>query len=227
MENQPVTSAPAHLPLLSAVRAALGAAIFHSLPVAGTLAGDPEKLPQDALAQNAGVSRSTISKYMASRLADDGTVNPDLETLCKLASALNVPPAFLLMTPADWTKLGQAAADSASWINDPEVRKIVYSVRQRRPGPVDRGKSAIDLARRLGVLPHESAKAAPRDDAFADIPDHWRQQQAELQHRSRLGVLTATALPPIGTRENSDDHLNELIALLCICTLIGAATNAI
>jgi transcriptional regulator with XRE-family HTH domain len=51
------------------------------------------------------ISRSTLTKLVNEKV---GKANPDLDTLCRLAAMLNVPPAFLLMTKDDWTRLFRA-----------------------------------------------------------------------------------------------------------------------
>lgn len=55
-------------------------------------------LSQEALAVDAGVDRSYVGRI------ERGVENPTVETLDKLASALGVPPAELLMQP----KAGEA-----------------------------------------------------------------------------------------------------------------------
>lgn len=52
-----------------------------------------------------GIARSTL------RALKSPTANPDLDTLDRLAAALGVPPAFLLMRPQDWQLLANAVAD--------------------------------------------------------------------------------------------------------------------
>ncbi|WP_152594770.1 helix-turn-helix transcriptional regulator [Massilia sp. BSC265] len=55
--------------------------------------GEPAKMTQHELANRSGVARSTIAKYVAHNARSTGEINPDLETICRLAKALNVPPA--------------------------------------------------------------------------------------------------------------------------------------
>jgi transcriptional regulator with XRE-family HTH domain len=70
-------------------------------------AGRPGKLRIADLMRSTGMSRTTISPLM-----DKDAVtcrNPDLATLHKIAQALGIPLAFLLMTPRDWVVLQKAA----------------------------------------------------------------------------------------------------------------------
>lgn len=63
------------------------------------------------VAESAGISRSTLTRLTraptsnSSGTGENGAANPDLDTLCRLAATLNIPPAFLLMTPQDWNRL--------------------------------------------------------------------------------------------------------------------------
>ena len=51
---------------------------------------------------------SPITDAFLSRIGTIFSVNPDLETLSDIANALNVPPAFLLMSSSDWMLIVRA-----------------------------------------------------------------------------------------------------------------------
>lgn len=68
--------------------------------------GDLQQMQKSKLAIDSNLSSGTITKLTSS--ADTQDVKPDLETICKIGHALNVSPAFLLMTPRDWSVLLQA-----------------------------------------------------------------------------------------------------------------------
>jgi transcriptional regulator with XRE-family HTH domain len=53
-------------------------------------------------------SDSPITDEFLSRIGTIFSVNPDLETLSDIANALNVPPAFLLMSSSDWLLIVRA-----------------------------------------------------------------------------------------------------------------------
>lgn len=81
--------------------------------------GALDALSQTQLAERAGMGRSTLAKYLGGR-SDETPANPDLDIICRLAEAVGVPPAILLMRPQDWASLGsgmltfqQAIRDSA------------------------------------------------------------------------------------------------------------------
>ena len=92
------------------------------LRVAGGISesGELINIQKSELAELSGLSKGTITK-----LTDTGAyqgAKPDLETLCKLAYALNVSPAFLLMTPTDWGLLLQAFG-ALRMLENPEGEK--------------------------------------------------------------------------------------------------------
>lgn len=70
--------------------------------------GYPEKLTQDKLSKASGVARSTLAMHVELDADSDRSPNPKLEQICRIADALDVPPAFLLMRDEDWTRLAQA-----------------------------------------------------------------------------------------------------------------------
>lgn len=210
-------SVEAHKPLLDETRRALAQAIFHAMQVAGEPENHyPAKLGQEALAERAGISRSTVAKYLSAKDSDESLVNPDLETVCKLAAALNIPPALLLMTPSDWSKLAQAVTDAAASVQDATVRKIIAELERDRPGAARRGAAALRLAEQLGV--HQRRRQSINDTQ--DIPEHWLEAQAQARRRSQLGILSATALPPVG-----DLKTDQRTILLSLCAILGASTN--
>lgn len=207
----------AHKPILSETRQALANAIFRSMQVTGEPEnGYPSKLGQEALAERAGVARSTIAKYLSAKDTHESMVNPDLETVCKLATALNIPPAFLLMTSSDWSKLAQAAADAVVSSQDSIVKKIVSDLERNRIGASRRGEACLRLAERLGVR----ARRNESPESKESIPIHWQEAQLKVAQRSEIGILSATALPPIDGLPTEQKTI-----LLSLCAILGASTN--
>ncbi len=211
-------SVETHKTVLDETRRALAQAIFHAMQVAGEPDDGeyPAKLGQEALAERAGISRSTVAKYLSAKDSDESHVNPDLETVCKIAAALNVPPALLLMTASDWSRLAQAVTDAATSILDPVVKQTVTDLARDRLGAVRRGEAGLRIGGRLGVHQHRRKSISDTKD----VPTHWLEAQSEARRRSRLGILSATAIPPIG-----DLSTEQRIILLSLCAILGASTN--
>lgn len=81
--------------------------ITAALRVAGPdSAGKPSKLRQVDVMRRTGVSRTTLRPLLET--TETGQRNPDFTTLHKMAQAIGVPLAFLLMTPDDWRVLIKA-----------------------------------------------------------------------------------------------------------------------
>lgn len=98
-----------HFGLYGEVQESFVANLIRVRRVAGGIdsdSGDLMQMHKGTLASKSGLSSGTITKLTSS--ADVQDAKPDLETLCKLGHALNVSPAFLLMTPRDWKLLLQA-----------------------------------------------------------------------------------------------------------------------
>lgn len=215
--STPAAPSGPHRSLLDETRRALAQAIFHAMQIAGEPENDaPKRLSQEALAERAGISRSTVAKYLSAKDSNEQIVNPDLETVCKIASALNIPPAFLLMTTSDWSKLTQAVANAATSIQDPVIRQVVSELARDRPNPARRGEAALRIAARLGVYQRQSKSI----DGTQDIPQRWIEAQSEARLQSQLGILCATSLPPLGDLNN--EHRTILLSL---CAILGASTN--
>lgn len=78
-----------------------------ALRVAGQdRAGKPSKMRQVDIMRITGMSRTTLRPLLDT--SKSNSRNPDLATLNKLALAIGVPLAFLLMTPRDWRVLIKA-----------------------------------------------------------------------------------------------------------------------
>ena len=66
--------------------------------------GEPARKTRASLSEHSNVKLSTLSTYMTSVDSDEGR-KPGLDKLCRLAEALGLPPALLLMTADDWSRL--------------------------------------------------------------------------------------------------------------------------
>lgn len=105
MSNDSDHTSP-HQTLYYSVQEAFVGNLVHAARVAGEMVGDEVNgLNKTLLAEISGLSKGTITKLTSS---DPEDARPDLETLCKIGQALNISPAFLLMTSRDWSVLIQA-----------------------------------------------------------------------------------------------------------------------
>lgn len=85
----------------------LALSVTAALRVAGPdRAGKPNKLRQVDVMRLTGMSRTTLRPLLDT--TESSQRNSDLTTLNKLAQAIGVPLAFLLMTPTDWRVLIKA-----------------------------------------------------------------------------------------------------------------------
>ncbi len=96
--------------------------LTRALRVAGGISpsGKILHMSKGELAALSGLSKGAITELTSTVAAED--VKPKLETLCKLAYALNISPAFLLMTPRDWGLLLQAFG-TLEMLRNPEGEK--------------------------------------------------------------------------------------------------------
>lgn len=85
----------------------LALSLTAALRVAGPgRSGKPNKLRQVDVMRRTGMSRTTLRPLLDT--TEPSQRNPDLATLHKLAQAIGVPLAFLLMTPQEWRVLIKA-----------------------------------------------------------------------------------------------------------------------
>jgi transcriptional regulator with XRE-family HTH domain len=86
-------------------RLALGTNMAKVCEVAGTVHDENiEGISNTTLHKKTGIARDAIQKFIDGENTK-GVSNPDLKTLCRLASELGIPPAFLLMSSDDWRRL--------------------------------------------------------------------------------------------------------------------------
>lgn len=98
-----------HATLYGEVQESFVANLIRARRVAGGVdadSGELQQMQKGKLASVSDLSSGTVTKLTSS--ADTEDVKPDLETICKLGHALNISPAFLLMTSRDWSLLLQA-----------------------------------------------------------------------------------------------------------------------
>lgn len=175
--------------ILSKIRSALAENLRSALSVAGENIECDESLPIKkmswaALSEKTGIAKSTIAKLLDNK--KNG--NPDLATLCRLAEALNVPPAFLLMTPADWNLITQTLPNlstTSGWVDNYLTNAVSRT---------DKVQIGIEIAKKLSLY-------SGRPKVYLELHDYAGVKKPEMDKltrestiRQRLSILTITAM---------------------------------
>jgi transcriptional regulator with XRE-family HTH domain len=164
------------------------------LRVAGGLSDNGELLnmQKNELAETSGLSKGTITKLTDTSAYQDA--KPDLETLCKLAHALNVSPAFLLMTPSDWELLLQAIG-TLRMLDNPDGEKerpLVTILEESTVRQVDdAARSGLKLIQTL----------------------HGEDYSSPERRRQRRGILVMTAVAQNAVRRQGKAKKMQATAL--------------
>lgn len=202
--------------LYKAAQKVVGQNLFNAMQVAGEREGESAKMTQHELFKRTGVARSTIAKYLAGK-DTASTANPDLETLCRLAKALNVSPGLLLLTPDDWEQLAQAAQMMLQAADDEVILEAVEELRNGRGRAIERGACGLKILERADLYAPSSPVAA--SELVGMRPKLVNEQRAE-QSMKRKGIAVASAVAPLGQLK-PQYH----VPVLWMCAYLGAATN--
>lgn len=180
--------------ILKKTRRGFSANLLRAMQVSGTTeSGDPKKLTQQHLSQNSGIARSTISKY----LTQHAEANPDLETLCRLASALNISPALLLMSEEDWLQLARALLEVGHVKNNESISTMIAELgKEQNNRPLTRAATVMRMAKYIGV------------SNFND---------STLSKKMQQGILATAAMPM-----HPDFEQGIYTHLLPLCIVMGA-----
>ena len=165
------------------------------------------KLPHEALRKKTGIARSTISKLTRGVTKSGMEANPDLDTICRLAWALNIPPFFLLMTQEDWSKLASAFRTINIIIDDNDLRESLNTTIG-----TDKVIAGLDLAERLNIYPTQPL-AGYDAEAPSDLQDEMREDIDRRNQRAKLSILCATAISQYSARESNRLMLTAIGAI--------------
>ena len=172
--------------------------------------GTAKNISKRALIQQAGIGRSTLYNMT------NGSANPDLQTLSRIAAAFNVPLSFLLMSPKEWLHLAHALADLGSAFNDEDATKIMAQAMQEQK-PRQRSQHSLALARRLGVY------SPPRHNASlpkVKTATHWKAKQTDMDLQRRRAIRATASLP-----DYNELDINAAKTAFTLCILMGAVTR--
>ncbi|PIG25517.1 MULTISPECIES: helix-turn-helix domain-containing protein [Janthinobacterium] len=189
--------------LMAAQRRALAENMLAAMDVAGAPGrdGQPGKLNQSDLAAATGIARSTLSRFVTENT--DKPPNPDLDTLCRIAEALNIPPFFLLMGKSDWVKMAEAVKAYLLVMDDVELSEAMNNYTQKH-----KVLAGIELAQRFDMYqPDENVVAA------SDRHEEIQADLARRSERSRRAILSATAVSQLSSREKNRVLLTTIGAI--------------
>jgi DNA-binding Xre family transcriptional regulator len=178
----------------------LAANLTAALAVAGTADeyGRPRRLKSTQLQRDTKIARSTLrtlKTYSKTR-----EVNPDLQTLNRIAKALEIPVAFLLFGPNEWQALLRAVDDMALMLVAAEKLEEEASL----AGP----QAAVQILRKLKVYPFVAPNHAGASEAQQGALD-------QLNESRRRTTLVAAALAQAAARDRkSHKRLTALAASL-------------
>lgn len=195
--------------LFEAVSREFVEALRRSLNVAGLdEAGEPKEMSKTALANRAGISRSTLAKYLGTG-QDEAAANPSLEVICRLADTLGVPPAFLLMRPKDWASIARGADHFISAVQNPAAKHLLFTLTAKTTlGSSDVARAAVELGRILQTV--------------EDVSDPLLTEEVR-EFRKATKTSTATVAASIPFRHDGVS-ISHLPVLLCLCGLVGVST---
>lgn len=188
-----------------------GQALAENLKTLLEVGGDANQtgpLPVARLHAETGIAKSTLFKLCGDQSARE-LGNPDLETLCRLADTLRVPPALLLMSRDDWRALIGALAGLNIAVSSPLMEELT-----QKTEPSEMAGVGLKLARSLTLYPEPVPKLADSDSPAYRALEHETARRNELRRRA---ILSTTAL--LQDQARSGEALK-------ICTAIGAMMGA-
>jgi transcriptional regulator with XRE-family HTH domain len=184
-------------------------ALRRSMRVAGQDEnGAPDAMSQTDLAERAGVGRSTLAKYLGGR-PDENSANPDLGIICRLADAVGIPPALLLMRPQDWSSLGSGMLTFLRAFEDPKFKSLATELQGLESTTSQR---VAEASLRMGEL--LKTVQDPNDSKVS-------QEIRDFRRASRVSISTTAASIPFRMDGVATSHLP---ALLTICSILGTTT---
>jgi transcriptional regulator with XRE-family HTH domain len=195
-------------------RNALGKNFLSARQVAGTGKDEITKATSNTAIHNkTGIARSTLQKIIDGK-NNKGPSNPDLETICRLAWALNIPPAFLLMSSDDWKRLIFSINTMQTTVQQNEVlyTSIIQSIKH------DKATAGLKLIKKLGTYPDKlnAIDESEFDRLSKDID--------KINETKLLSILSMTAIaqsyestaPSNSSQKSREDYMATLTTLAAI-----------
>ena len=158
--------------------------------------GSPSRLSAAAVQRETGIARSTLRTLR--QATSEAGANPDLHTLTRLADALGIPVAFLLMRPQDWDSLQRAVFEAP--------QHLAAANELRGSSAVVAGDLAENVLRRSGVHPEQ-----PPIGDYGDKAELAR-MKARNEWRRRTCTVAAALMQQAARSRNSQIALTALAA---------------
>lgn len=195
---------------------ALGSNMDKALEVAATEKDEDVKRMSLTALQN----KSTIHRTTLSNFADNKNPNPDLKTICKLAHALNVPPAFLLMTHDDWRQLISAINIMQNTVQaDSKLSSYVKASIKS-----EKATAGLKLVKMLKMYPDKQERP---DDVDYQQRESIEQDLNRRNDIKRQSVLAMTAIAQnVGATVSANDSTKTREEYLAILTTLAAIFGA-
>lgn len=205
-------------PLAESMRNTFAQNLTAALNVAGEESDDSEsrisRMTQEELHQKTRISKSTLSKLMNGKTNGGMQSNPDLETICRIAASINIPPAFLLMSGSDWQRLIGALNGLSDALSDTNLENDILIAKGN-----DKIKVGIELAKKLGLYSENavSSKFELEDIQASEKHEDIKRDIANKNEIKRLAILTTTAV-----LQNSARNLQDTPLLTAMGVILGA-----
>lgn len=198
--------------LASAMRKTIAGNLEYALEVAGIDDGKSiKKMKLTEFSRKTNVSRSTLTKLMLEKTSKGIRSNPDLNTICRLAAALNLPPAFLLMSSSDWKRLLGALDGLQEALSGPYLDK--QTLEEAGNNTVSCG---VKLVEKMKLYSNKTPYAlAPQE---AGVRQLEIDQDTELQNVMKLLAIRTTTAITQGSAKNGRD----MAILIAIGAIFGA-----
>ncbi|UJJ56838.1 MULTISPECIES: helix-turn-helix domain-containing protein [Rhodanobacter] len=187
----------------SSLATSFGEALLRVMRVAGESdEGHHDQLSRVQLAERADVSLTLIKRYLRGDAA-----SAKLETIEKLAGALGVPPAFLLMRREDWVAVANASIVLAQILREDGQNEPDRKFGGRSSiNPLEAATAGVEFARLVQALPRRRDFTPP--------------EMAQAIRRSEDGVAHTCATPPLALLTPI-----QIYATLALCAVVGTTTN--
>lgn len=171
--------------------------------------GELSPLSQTDLAEQSGVGRSTLAKYLGSG-QNESPANPTLDVICRLADSLGVPPAFLLMRPKDWSSIATGAMTFMQAVM--KSTEVADQLSQLQAMGSTKPSEVADAALKLGKLLN-----TVENDQDTRLPQEVR----DFRRSAKTSTATIAASIPFRYDAVSKNHLPVLLTL---CGIAGTTT---